>query len=108
MNWFPCPAICRWRKCAPFAVAPNHASLSPTPCERYAVSPTGNIRDIPFVVLVGGSSLDFEIPSWSPTRWHTTGWLPGAATSAAVKAHAMRSPADYSFHGKRRHTWRVA
>lgn len=32
----PCPAICRWRKCAPFAVAPNHASLSPTPCERYA------------------------------------------------------------------------
>ncbi len=25
------------------------------------VSPTGNIRDIPFVVLVG-SSLDFEIP----------------------------------------------
>jgi len=27
-----------------------------------AVSPTGNIRDIPFVVLVGGSSLDFETP----------------------------------------------
>jgi len=27
-----------------------------------AVSPTGNIRDIPFVVLVGGSSLDFEVP----------------------------------------------
>ena len=26
------------------------------------VSPTGNIRDIPFVVLVGGSSLDFEVP----------------------------------------------
>ncbi|GHP13329.1 diol dehydratase reactivase subunit alpha [Lentilactobacillus fungorum] len=26
------------------------------------VSPTGNIRDIPFVVLVGGSALDFEIP----------------------------------------------
>ena len=26
------------------------------------VSPTGNIRDIPFVVLVGGSSLDFEFP----------------------------------------------
>ncbi|HCI6934108.1 TPA: propanediol dehydratase reactivase alpha subunit PduG [Klebsiella quasipneumoniae subsp. quasipneumoniae] len=26
------------------------------------VSPTGNIRDIPFVVLVGGSSLDFEAP----------------------------------------------
>ncbi len=26
------------------------------------VSPTGNIRDIPFVVLVSGSSLDFEIP----------------------------------------------
>ncbi|MCR6514517.1 MAG: diol dehydratase reactivase subunit alpha [Clostridium sp.] len=27
-----------------------------------SVSPTGNIRDIEFVVLVGGSSLDFEIP----------------------------------------------
>lgn len=26
------------------------------------VSPGGNIRDIPFVVLVGGSSLDFEAP----------------------------------------------
>lgn len=26
------------------------------------VSPTGNILDIPFVVLVGGSSLDFEVP----------------------------------------------
>lgn len=26
------------------------------------VSPTGNIRDVPFVVLVGGSSLDFEVP----------------------------------------------
>ncbi|TGC84033.1 diol dehydratase reactivase subunit alpha [Salmonella enterica subsp. enterica serovar Wilhelmsburg] len=26
------------------------------------VSPPGNIRDIPFVVLVGGSSLDFEVP----------------------------------------------
>ncbi|EDT7577850.1 propanediol dehydratase reactivase alpha subunit PduG [Salmonella enterica subsp. enterica serovar Manhattan] len=26
------------------------------------VSPTGNIRDIPLVVLVGGSSLDFEVP----------------------------------------------
>ncbi|SQI97760.1 propanediol dehydratase reactivation factor large subunit [Klebsiella oxytoca] len=27
------------------------------------VSPTGNIRDIPFVVLVGGSSLDFRGPA---------------------------------------------
>ncbi|ECU0902475.1 diol dehydratase reactivase subunit alpha [Salmonella enterica] len=26
------------------------------------VSPTGNIRDIPFVALVGGSALDFEVP----------------------------------------------
>jgi diol dehydratase reactivase alpha subunit len=26
------------------------------------VSPTGNVRDIEFVVLVGGSALDFEIP----------------------------------------------
>ncbi|MBR0092155.1 MAG: diol dehydratase reactivase subunit alpha [Lachnospiraceae bacterium] len=27
------------------------------------VSPTGNVRDIDFVVLVGGSALDFEIPT---------------------------------------------
>lgn len=27
-----------------------------------AVSPTHNVRDIPFVVIVGGSALDFEIP----------------------------------------------
>jgi diol dehydratase reactivase alpha subunit len=26
------------------------------------VSPTDNVRDIDFVVLVGGSALDFEIP----------------------------------------------
>lgn len=26
------------------------------------VSPTGSVRDIPFVVLVGGSALDFELP----------------------------------------------
>lgn len=26
------------------------------------VSPTGNIRDMEFVVLVGGSALDFEVP----------------------------------------------
>ncbi|MBA1393683.1 diol dehydratase reactivase subunit alpha, partial [Lactobacillus sp. XV13L] len=28
------------------------------------VSPTGNIRDIPFVVIVGGSALDFEVPQF--------------------------------------------
>lgn len=27
------------------------------------VSPTGNVRDIGFVVMVGGSSLDFEVPT---------------------------------------------
>ena len=27
------------------------------------VSPTGNVRDIEFVVLVGGSALDFEVPT---------------------------------------------
>lgn len=27
------------------------------------VSPTGNVRDIAFVVLVGGSALDFEVPN---------------------------------------------
>ena len=28
------------------------------------VSPTGNPRDIQFVVMVGGSALDFEIPNF--------------------------------------------
>lgn len=28
------------------------------------ISPTGNIRDIQFVILVGGSALDFEIPEF--------------------------------------------
>lgn len=27
-----------------------------------SVSPTNNVRDIPFVVIVGGSALDFEVP----------------------------------------------
>lgn len=29
-----------------------------------SISPTGNIRDIDFVILVGGSALDFEIPEF--------------------------------------------
>ena len=28
------------------------------------VSPTNNVRDIAFVVLVGGSALDFEVPQF--------------------------------------------
>ncbi len=32
------------------------------PARAAPVSPGGSIRDIAFVVLVGGSSLDFEIP----------------------------------------------
>ncbi|STT46724.1 propanediol dehydratase reactivation factor large subunit [Klebsiella pneumoniae] len=63
MNWFPCPAICRWRKCAPFArSAKSRVFVTNALRALRQVSPTGNIRDIPFVVLVGGSSLDFEIP----------------------------------------------
>lgn len=54
------------------------------------VSPTGNIRDIPFVVLVGGSSLDFEVPHWSPMRWRTTAWWPGGEIFAAAKAPETR------------------
>ena len=56
------------------------------------VSPTGNIRDIPFVVLVGGSSLDFEVPQLSLMRWRTTAWLPGAEIFAAAKARETRWP----------------
>ncbi len=65
------------------------------------VSPTGNIRDIPFVVLVGGSSLDFEIPQLVTDALAHYRLVAGRGTSAAVKAHAMRSPADYSFPGKK-------
>lgn len=36
--------------------------LSPTACARCAGLTGSSIRDIAFVVLVGGSSLDFEIP----------------------------------------------
>ncbi len=56
------------------------------------VSPTGNIRDIPFVVLVGGSSLDFEVRSWSPMRWLTTAWLPDGEIFAAARAPETRWP----------------
>ncbi|SQC15255.1 propanediol dehydratase reactivation factor large subunit [Klebsiella pneumoniae] len=65
------------------------------------VSLPGNIRDIPFVVLVGGSSLDFEIPQLVTDALAHYRLVAGAATSAAVKAHVMRSPADYSFPGKK-------
>jgi hypothetical protein len=55
------------------------------------VSPTGNIRDIPFVVLVGGRRWISKSRSWSPMRWRTTAWLPGEIFAAA-KAPETRWP----------------
>ena len=54
------------------------------------VSPTGNIRDIPFVVLVGGSSWILKFRSWSPMLWRIIDWLPGAAIFVVPKVRAMR------------------
>ncbi|TGD95388.1 diol dehydratase reactivase subunit alpha, partial [Salmonella enterica subsp. enterica serovar Poona] len=42
--------------------ATDRGSATTAPRALRQVSPTGNIRDIPFGVLVGGSSLDFEVP----------------------------------------------
>nr|MDQ6119455.1 hypothetical protein [Klebsiella pneumoniae subsp. pneumoniae] len=56
------------------------------------VSPGGSIRDIAFVVLVGGSSLDFEIRSLSRKPCRTMAWSPGRAIFGEQKGRAMRSP----------------
>jgi diol dehydratase reactivase alpha subunit len=60
MSWYRCRETWCWKKCI-IRRSAKDACLSPMPCALRQVSPTGNIRDIPFVVLVGGSSLD-EIP----------------------------------------------
>lgn len=54
------------------------------------VSPTGNIRDIPFVVLVGGSSLDFEVPQLVTDAPRIIARWPDAETFAAPKARETR------------------
>ena len=56
------------------------------------VSPGGSIRDIAFVVLVGGSSLDFEIRSLSRKPCRTMAWSPGRQYSGNRRAAQMRSP----------------
>ena len=54
------------------------------------VSPTGNIRDIPFVVLVGGSSLDFEIPQLVTDALAHYRLVAGEEIFAAAKAPETR------------------
>lgn len=54
------------------------------------VSPGGNIRDIPFVVLVGGSSLDFEVPQLVTDALAHYRLVAGRGISVVVKARAMR------------------
>ncbi len=56
------------------------------------VSPTGNIRDIPFVVLVGGSSLDFEVPQLVTDALAHYRWLPDGEIFAAARAPETRWP----------------
>jgi diol dehydratase reactivase alpha subunit len=43
------------------------------------VSPTGNIRDIEYVVLVGGSALDFEVPQFVTDELSRYGVVAGRA-----------------------------
>lgn len=49
------------------------------------VSPTGNIRDIDFVVLVGGSALDFEIPQMVTERLAEFGVVAGRGNIRGVE-----------------------
>ncbi|QBO35950.1 diol dehydratase reactivase subunit alpha [Periweissella cryptocerci] len=49
------------------------------------VSPTGNIRDIPFVVIVGGSALDFEIPQLVTDELAKYNLVAGSGNIQAIK-----------------------
>ncbi len=51
------------------------------------VSPTGNIRDIPFVVIVGGSALDFEIPQLVTDELSHYNLVAGRGNIRGLKAH---------------------
>ncbi len=52
----------------------------------------GSIRDIAFVVLVGGSSLDFEIPQLITEALSHYGVVAGQGNIREQKGRAMRSP----------------
>lgn len=54
------------------------------------VSPAGNIRDIPFVVLVGGSSLDFEVPQLVTDALAHYRLVAGRGISVVAKVRATR------------------
>ena len=55
-----------------------------------SVSPTHNVRDIPFVVIVGGSALDFEIPQLVTDALSQYALVAGEAIFEALKGHEMR------------------
>ena len=50
-----------------------------------SVSPTGNIRDIPFVVIVGGSAKDFEVPQLITNALSHYGLVAGQGNVRAVE-----------------------
>ncbi len=56
------------------------------------VSPTGNIRDIPFVVWSAARRWISKFRSWLPMRWRTTAWSPGEEIFAVAKAQETRWP----------------
>ncbi len=62
------------------------------PARAAPVSPGGSIRDIAFVVLVGGSSLDFEIPQLITEALSHYGVVAGQGNIREQKGRAMRSP----------------
>jgi diol dehydratase reactivase alpha subunit len=49
------------------------------------VSPTGNVRDMDFVTLVGGSSLDFEVPEMVTEELSQYGIVAGRANIRSVE-----------------------
>ncbi len=99
----PLEKVCAIRRSAKSRVATNALRAL------RQVSPTGNIRDIPFVVLVGGSSLDFEIPQLVTDALAHYRLVAGRGNIRGCEGprNAVASGLS-SFPAKRRHTWRVA
>lgn len=61
-NWCRSITPARWKNSSRAPAGERESVCHQLPARAAPVSPGGSIRDIAFVVLVGGSSLDFEIP----------------------------------------------
>lgn len=65
------------------------------------VSPGGSIRDITFVVLVGGSSLDFEIPQMTTEALARYGVVAGQGNIRGTEGPRNAVATDWCYPGKR-------